>query len=390
MKIAILGVTGSIGTSALNIISRMNEQGYEIKPVLFSAHTNGRALLDLCVKYDVKNALLTEPEAFKSAYSLFKQKGIKLFTDAAEYSHLLKTLNAERALIAQVGAAALPFLLATIEAKVQPVVANKESIVIAGDIVRRALDKNNMRILPVDSEHSAIFQCLEHVKKEHVKHLIITASGGPFYNKKESELEEVDFATASKHPVWAMGEKISIDSATLMNKALEIIEAHYLFDFAPGAIKVAIHPQSIVHSMVELIDGSVIAQMARPDMKLAISYALIYPERFSGAVRPLDFSNGLNISFNAYDKQKFKAVELAYKALDFGRGAEAVLNAANEQAVSSFKEGKIKFTHIVSVVEHALSAWNGIEIGTVDDVLRADKWAREYVADSVNKISSKK
>lgn len=379
MKLVILGVTGSIGTSALKAVDKLNAQGFNIIPVLFSAHTNIEKLLLMSNRYGVTNLLIT---GSCPAETEIKDKNI--LHNVHEYREFLKESRPDRVLIAQVGAAALPYVLATIDEGIDIALANKESLVIAGDIINKRLVSRGVRIFPVDSEHSALFQCLEKVKRDSVSRIILTASGGPFYNRTFDELKDVTFEEAASHPVWNMGAKISVDSATMMNKALEIIEAHYLFRIVPEKIEVVIHPQSIVHSMIETVDGSIIAQLAIPDMQLPIAYALTYPERGRDIIEPIDFSRLTELNFQSCDKEKFPAIELAYISLKKGGGTEAVMNAANEESVYWFSQKKLKFTEIVPIVHRAIDRWQPRQIKNVDDVLAADRWAREFVRKEVN------
>lgn len=380
MRLAILGATGSIGDSALKVIDKLNAQGFKITPVLFSAHTQAEKLKMLCVKYNVHTCLVTG-----GASALETTTGsLTILTNPVEYAQFLKELRPDKVVIAQTGAGALPYLLASIDAGIDIALANKESLVMAGELISRRAAAKNVKIIPVDSEHSAIFQCINNRSADTISRIIITASGGPFYNKNRDELKNVTFEQAAKHPVWKMGKKISVDSATLMNKALEIIEAHYLFNIAPDKIDVVIHPQSIIHSMVEMIDGSIIARMAVPDMQLPIAYSITYPARARGISEPLDFSGIKKLTFLKYNSAAVAAIGLGYAAIKKSGGAEAVLNAANEEAVSLFSKGKILFTDIVPLVRRAMDEWQPIPVEKLGAVLKADKWARDFIKRMVN------
>jgi 1-deoxy-D-xylulose-5-phosphate reductoisomerase len=280
---------------------------------------------------------------------------------------------------ALVGFAGLPPTLAALEAGKNVALANKETLVVAGELIMRTAREARVRLLPVDSEHSAILQCLQGEDSSCVKRLILTASGGPFLNFPEAQLEGVSVSQALNHPTWKMGNKITIDSATLMNKGLEVIEAFWLFGLPPESIEVVIHPQSIIHSMVEFRDGSVKAQMSNPDMKLPIQYALMYPERPAASYRPLDLADLGQLTFQRPDVRRFRCLDLAFRALAMGGTAPAVLNAANEVAVQMFLEGRIPFSAIAGIIEEALLAHTPLHQLTLDDLMRTDRETRALV-----------
>jgi len=273
-------------------------------------------------------------------------------------------------------ARALPPTLAALHAGKEIALATKEVLVMAGELVMRAAGPNGIR--PVDSEHSAIWQCLWGEERKNVRRLIITASGGPFWAHPDLDLDQVTVEQALNHPRWSMGPKITVDSATLMNKGLEVIEAHHLFAVDLDSIGVVIHPQSVVHSLVEFVDGSLKAQLGRPDMRLPIAVALSYPDRLPDAVQPTPIEELSGLEFHALDETRFPSVRLAREAARSGQGHPAVLNAANEEAVSAFLAGELPFSGIVRAVERALSAFPGGG-DTLQDILEADRWAREYV-----------
>ena len=285
------------------------------------------------------------------------------------------------------GASGLLPTMAAIRAGKDIALANKETMVLAGPLVMEEALKKGVRILPVDSEHSAVFQSMAGHRREDIKRIILTASGGPFLNTRAEDLAAVTPAEALNHPRWKMGRKISIDSATLMNKGLEVIEASFLFGVPAEKISVVIHPQSVVHSMVEYMDGSIVAQMSRPDMKGPIAYALGYPERIEAGVEPLGF-DGLNLEFSEPDSGRFPCLGLAYAALKAGGTMPAVLNAADEEAVEMFLKGRIRFTGIYKLISEALQRHTPGGIGSIDDVLEADRWAREAVMASVKRINA--
>jgi len=282
-----------------------------------------------------------------------------------------------------VGAAGLIPTISAITAGKSVALANKESLVMAGKIIVEEARKNGVTILPIDSEHSAIFQVLAGRSKDEVKRIILTASGGPFLNLPYEKMKEVTSAAALRHPTWDMGRKVTIDSASLMNKGLEVIEARWLFDIPTERITVQIHPQSVVHSMVEYIDGSIVAQMGITDMRIPISYALSYPKRLRLDLPPLDLFHMEELTFLPPDMERFPCLGLAYRSMEVGETMPAVLNAANEVAVNSFLEESIKFTDIPAIVEAVMEDHQVKPLTTVDDALRADQWAREKTKEHI-------
>jgi 1-deoxy-D-xylulose-5-phosphate reductoisomerase len=285
---------------------------------------------------------------------------------------------------ALVGGVGLIPTLEALKAKKNLALANKEALVMAGDLIKKQAQKSEVEILPIDSEHVALKQCLMAGKTSEVKNLILTASGGPFYNNKKN-LKSIKVKDALSHPTWNMGKKITIDSATLMNKSLEIIEAHHLFNIPEDKIKVLIHPQSIVHSLVEFVDGSIIAQMSVPNMKLAIQYALFYPERVGAMNLSLDLPKTKNLTFDRPDQKKFHSLKLAYKALNLGGTAPCVLNAANEVAVGAFLKQRLGFVDIIPMVEKVLKSHKVVKNPNLNDILKADDWAREKTSALIEK-----
>jgi 1-deoxy-D-xylulose-5-phosphate reductoisomerase len=284
-------------------------------------------------------------------------------------------------LCASSGTDALEAVLAAIEHGKTIALANKEVLVMAGGIVTSAAARRGVAILPVDSEHNAIHQCLHGCAARDVRRLILTASGGPFRGRSAAELEAVSAAAALKHPTWRMGRKITIDSATLMNKGLEVIEAHWLFGVRANQIEVVIHPQSVVHSMVELTDGSILAQLGVTDMRLPIQYAFSYPERWETPLPPLDLARAGRLDFEVPDTESFPCLRLAYRALEMERSLPVVLNAANEIAVARFLDGRIAFTAIPQVIERTMAAHTAAEVHTLAMVRSVDEWARHHAAD---------
>ena len=352
-KIAILGSTGSIGTSTLDIIRQHPDK---FKVIALVAGTNVEKFRQ-------------QVEEFKPEFAVMKKDGEEAIVEAATLPQVDIVLSAI------VGAAGLKPTYAALRAGKTVALANKESLVAAGCVMIRALEEGGGTLIPVDSEHSAIHQVL-HGKKETVARLVLTASGGPFLKKSAAELEKVTPAEALKHPNWVMGSKITIDSATLMNKGLEMIEARWLFDMPAEKIDVVIHPQSIIHSLVEYIDGSSLAQMGMPDMRVPIAYALAYPDRITTSVASLDLKKIGSLTFETPDTTRFPCLKLAREALAKGDSYPCVLNAANEVAVAAFLDGKISFMDIPRQVEKALSQHQPFALKSLEDVLEVDRWAR--------------
>jgi 1-deoxy-D-xylulose-5-phosphate reductoisomerase len=372
-KISILGSTGSIGTQTLDVISQHPDK---FRVVALAAGKNIDLLKEQILKF---RPLAVSVEDEKSASMLASQIStsqtqILYGQDGAET--LAQMNEADLVVSAMVGASGLRPTLAAAKSGKDIALANKESLVIAGEILTKEVEKNGGRLLPIDSEHSALFQALECGERRHVKRLILTASGGPFLNIPNCELENVSVEVALDHPTWKMGKKITIDSATLMNKGFEVIEAKWLFGFDPEDISVWIHPQSIVHSMVEYIDGSVISQMGKPDMRIPIAFAISYPDRISlncNTVSPESFGK---LSFQDVDFEQFPSLSLAFDALREGGTMPSVMNGANEVAVSAFLSGQMKFTGIVSTVKKVMEVHKTQPANTLDAVLQSDLWAR--------------
>lgn len=375
MKVlSVLGSTGSIGRSVLDVVRQFPDR-FDIAGLAAGANVEllSRQVLEFAPelvsvadkeKADQLKTLL--PERYRSRIVW----GVEGTAQVASLESVAMTVSAI------VGAAGLLPTLAAIEAGKDIGLANKETLVMAGKLVMAAVQRNNVRLLPVDSEHSAIFQALTAGRREDVAKIILTASGGPFLSTKQEALASVTPEQALAHPNWSMGKKISIDSATLMNKGLEVIEARWLFDIAPAAIEVVVHPQSIVHSLVEFQDGSVMAQLGIPDMRIPIAYALSYPERLPLALHPLQLSQCGNLQFFEPDVVRFPALSLAFQALRQGGVRPAVLNAANEVAVEAFLRGRLSFPGIVETVTKVLdNASDGSE-DSLDDILAADAAAR--------------
>lgn len=386
INIAILGSTGSIGTQALEVIAA-NPDLFRVS--VLTAHSNHRLLRKQVEQFRPAVAILTDETAGRQfiAEGLPPRLVFHYGTAALQESAILSEANV--VLNALVGFAGLAPSVACINAGKTLAIANKETLVAAGALVMKLAAQKQVSVIPVDSEHSAIAQCLAGEKSSAIKRLLLTASGGPFRGRKEADLRKVSLSECLKHPNWTMGRKITIDSATLMNKGLEVIEAKWLFDVDYDRIEVVVHPQSIVHSMVEFVDGSVKAQMGLPDMKLPIQYALQPGERLSTAYTRLDFSRALSLTFEPPDVGTFRALPLAYEAGRKGGTFPCVMNAANEVAVQAFIDGKIGFPDMINTVEYALEKHSGTPEPTLEEYFAADAWARtkadEYVDKAVNK-----
>ncbi len=371
-KVSILGSTGSIGVQSLDVIRMFPEK---FKVVALSAGTNIELLKnqidefrpDIASVYNEKDAkALNEINSFGTEI-LYGDNGNKEVAVKSDCDIVISAI---------VGFNGLIPTLEAIRAKKTVAVANKESLVVAGEILTREAVDNNVSIFPVDSEHSAIFQALHCGEKKFLKRVIITASGGPFLDFPKNKLDEVTVEQALNHPTWDMGDKITIDSATLMNKGFEVIEAKWLFDIPTEKISVWIHPQSIVHSMVEYVDGSFISHLGKPDMKVPIAYALSYPERLaleSDTVKPVDFSG---LTFEEVETNKFPALSLAIESVNQGGTYPAVLNAANEVAVNAFLEKKIKFTDISNILSKIMDKHNPLDTNSLENIIEADSWSR--------------
>ena len=378
-NIVILGSTGSIGKSALDLFGKALK---DCRVLALSTNTNILELSKQIKKFKPKYAVVSSPAEAAGLQKKFKQT--KILYGIEGLCRIASIKEADTVLLAVVGAVGIVPLLAAIQAGKRIALANKESLIIAGDIIKAAAVKYKAELIPVDSEHSAIFQALHGNNKEDVKRLIITASGGALKNMTAGEIQNITVEKALAHPTWKMGKKITIDSATLMNKGLEVIEAHYLFDMPYKKIEVIIHPQSVVHSMVEYIDGSIIAQMSKPDMRLPIMYALTYPERRQGVIAPLDLSALKKLDFEKVDFKRFRAFAVALKAGKKGGTMPACMNAANETAVRAFLNNKIKFHEIVPYVEKAVKNHRWIRKPNLEQILATDLATRNYTEGLIN------
>jgi len=380
--VTILGSTGSIGRSALEVISKYRDR---FNVVGLTAKNNIVLLEEQIKAFNPEIAAVADEIC---ALELRKKLGIRVLSGDSGIAEVASYNKADFVLSAIIGFAGLFPTLSSVRAGMTIGLANKESLVVAGEIVMKDAVKSGAKIIPVDSEHSAIFQCLEGRSRESVKRIVITASGGPFLGKGISELKKVTIEEALKHPNWDMGKKITIDSATLMNKGLEVIEAHRLFGFSPDMIDVLIHPQSIIHAMVEWKDSSYIAQLSVPDMKGPIAYALTYPERLDDPMPFLDLSTVGKLTFEKPDTECFPCLLYAYEAMKIGGTMLAVLNAANEVAVAAFLQREIGFNDIPVVINNTMQLHERKPALEIDAVVEADRWAREK-AEEVIKLKVK-
>ena len=382
-KITIFGSTGSVGNSTLDIIN-LHKDKYEL--VGLTINKDYKQLISQIEKYKPKVVAIKDPKAFELFKKEFSCSNVKVLGGE---NCLLDILDFESNFVmaAIVGSAGLLPVIEAANKGIDIGLANKESLVCSGKILQSILKESGATLLPIDSEHNAIFQVFEESNINEVEKIILTASGGPFYGKQKHELMEIKPEQAILHPNWKMGKKISVDSATLMNKGLEFIEAHYLFDIPIEKIEVLIHPQSIVHSCVEYTDGSILSQMGTPDMKTPIAYALSYPKRISAPIKKLDLANIKKLSFHKPDNITFPALNLAIESIKVGGNAPTVLNAANEVAVDAFLQNKISFLSITKVVDLTLNKSNICQINSIDDVINEDFKAREISQELVKKIS---
>ncbi len=380
-----MGSTGSIGQNALQVIQ---DHPGEFDVTCLTARKNVTILLKQARVFRPARVVISEEKAASAAISSFEELGVEVLMGTEALASCLEDDPSELVVNALVGAVGLLPTLTAIRAGKQIALANKETLVMAGELVNREAREHGVKLLPVDSEHSAVFQCLVGESAESVEKIILTGSGGPFLHRDKQSLSDVTVQEALAHPNWRMGRKITIDSATLMNKGLEVIEAFHLFGVPLEKIQVVIHPESIIHSMVVFVDGSVKAQLGVPDMRLPIQYALFYPERKASNYERLDFARLQSLTFFEPDLEKFPCLGLALRALKQGGTAPAVLNGANEMAVRYFLEEKIAFTQIPELIEAALETQSWKANPDVEDILAADKWSRAFVEAQVTGSAS--
>lgn len=388
-RITLLGATGSIGDSTLDVIAKHRD-----KYSIFALTGNRRLdkLASQCCQHSAQYAVVNDEVSAKKLRALIAERNgtTEVLFGQKALSEVAASSEVDIVMAAIVGAAGLMPTLSAVEANKKVLLANKESLVMAGSIFMQALNKSKATLLPIDSEHNAIFQCLpsdHHTKaKSTVKKLILSASGGPFRCWSFEEMQSATPEQACAHPNWSMGDKISVDSASMMNKGLEVIEARWLFDTPVDRIDVLVHPQSIIHSLVQYVDGSTLAQLGNPDMKIPIAHALAWPDRIDSTVADLDLIEIAKLDFEAPDRNRFPCLQLAYDAVSVGGDAPTVLNAANEIAVQAFLERRILFTQIGQVVENTLSKFSFSEPVTLQDVQDTDKRARVICNDIIGQI----
>ncbi|MCK5758782.1 MAG: 1-deoxy-D-xylulose-5-phosphate reductoisomerase [Clostridiales bacterium] len=371
-RVCILGATGSIGEQTLQVC---REARYDV--VAVAANKDYEGLLEVCREFSPTHVALFDP----NAYEIFKGYGCSgnLYEGSEGILELIRNSKADIVVNSIVGSAGILPTLEAIKYSKRLALANKETLVAAGELVMKSAAENNCEIIPVDSEHSAIFQCMQGNNENQVKGIVLTASGGPFRGYSKEMLTNVTLEMALKHPNWVMGNKITIDSATMMNKGLEVIEAKWLFGLEYDQIKVAIHPKSIVHSMVEFVDNSLIAQLGAPDMRVPIQYALTYPDRIRNEFNSLDVFDMGSLEFIKPDLETFRCLKLAYEAGMTGGTMPCVMNAANEEAVKMFLEGKIEFVEIAAIIEKVMGKHKAIAADNIESILECDKEARRAV-----------
>ncbi|MFE0499824.1 1-deoxy-D-xylulose-5-phosphate reductoisomerase [Lysobacter soli] len=382
-RVAVLGATGSIGTSALDVISRHPER---LRACVLAAGSNAVALVELCRRHRPDHAVIADEAAFATLRDGLRDAGLSTQAHCGDdaLEHLVASDECDTVVAAIVGAAGLPSTLAAARAGKRILLANKESLVLAGELLMQAAHAGGATIVPVDSEHNAIFQCLPDAHSHAgLRRILLTASGGPFRGRRREELREVTPEQAVAHPKWSMGPKISVDSATLMNKGLEVIEAHHLFGVDGDRIQVLVHPQSLVHSLVEFVDGSTLAQLGLPDMRTALAVGFGWPERIESGVSGLDMLAHGRLDFEPPDLDAFPCLRLAFEALLAGGTAPAVLNAANEVAVSAFLQRRIGFLAIPALVEDTLAALPSTPATSLAALRDADAQARRHAAQAV-------
>lgn len=394
-QLVILGATGSIGTSTLDVIAR-NPSQFEV--FALTAGENAKSMAQLCLEHHPVFAVMASDNAAEQLKQHLSGTACKTIVRSGteSMSELAAHPSVDAVMSAIVGAAGLIPTLSAVEAGKKVLLANKESLVMSGQLFIDKVKQHKATLLPIDSEHNAIFQCLPGALQgsktnaklaEHgVSKILLTGSGGPFLTRDINTLSTVTVAEAVAHPNWSMGQKISVDSATMMNKGLEFIEAKWLFNCVANDIEVVIHPQSIIHSMVQYQDGSVLAQMGNPDMRTPIAHALAYPQRIDAGVKPLDFSDISDFTFTKPDFARYPNLKLAITACEAGQGATTTVNAANEVAVAAFLKGKIKFTDIYRVNAQTLDATADVNVHTLDEILACDKLAREQAVQQIRKV----
>jgi len=373
-QIAILGSTGSIGTQALGVI---NEHSDLFEVEVLTANNNSALLIEQAKKFKPNTVVITNEDKYKEVDAALFDLGIKVFAGAQSLEEVVEGENIDIVLTALVGYSGLKPTIRAIKAKKNIALANKETLVVAGDLITKLCQEYNVQIYPVDSEHSAIFQCLVGEAYNPIEKIYLTASGGPFRGWAKEKLQKIKKEQALKHPNWEMGAKITIDSATLMNKGLEVIEAKWLFDLKAEQIEVVVHPQSIIHSAVQFEDGSIKAQLGIPDMKLPIQYALGFPERLKNTFKRFNFMDYPNLTFEKPDAKTFRNLQLAYDAMEKGGNMPCILNAANEIAVAAFLQDKIGFLNMSDLIADCMEKITFVSNPTLEDYIATDEATRK-------------
>ncbi len=381
-RLAILGSTGSVGTQALEVVAA-HPGLFEVE--VLSAHRNAALLIEQAKKFKPNAVVVTDESRYKEVKDALLMLPIKVFAGYGSLNEVVQWGTVDTVLGAILGFAGLHSILAAIDAGKRVALANKETLVVAGELVMQRAFEKRATIIPVDSEHSAIFQCMVGEDPARVDKMILTASGGPFLGRKPNYLVNVKASHALQHPNWSMGAKITIDSATLMNKGLEMIEAKWLFGLQNEQIEVVIHPQSIIHSMVQFVDGSVKAQLGLPDMKLPIQYAIAYPHRVANTYKRLDFKDFPKLTFEAPDYKTFRNLAIAKEVLFKGGNAPCVMNAANEMVVNAFLQNKVGFLEMSDMIDKTLEQVPFIEHPTLEDYQQSDAEARTYAMEFIKK-----
>ena len=381
-RIAILGSTGSIGRQALDVV-RQHRDLFDVE--LITANNSSSLLIEQAIEFDANNVVICNEDKYREVADALQPHYIKVFAGMKSVCELVASENIDIILTAMVGFSGLESTVAAIRAGKTIALANKETLVAAGGIVTGLARQNHVPILPVDSEHSAIFQCLQGAYGNTISKIHLTASGGPFRTLDKDRIAAVTFEQALNHPRWNMGRKVTIDSATMMNKGLELIEAKWLFDISPEKIRVVVHPQSVIHSMVEFEDGAVIAQLGHPDMREPIQYALSYPARLTLDNRKLDFAELGELTFSAPDTDRFPALGLAYEAIGKGGNMPCIMNAANEVAVQAFLEGKIGFYDISDIISGTMAGVDFVKEPDLDTIFATNAEALAKAASILDK-----
>ena len=377
-RISILGSTGSIGVNALKVVRDISKS-YEI--VNLSGNMNANLMIKQCKEFQPKSIVMINEEAAEKVQKELINEDIEVLSGRANLLRISKEKNVDLVLNALVGSSGMEPTLEALKAGVDVALSNKESLVVAGDLITSSMKNSGANLFPVDSEHSAIWQCMVGESVNDIEKIILTGSGGPFRKRSIDSFSKITVADALNHPNWDMGKKITVDSATMMNKGLEVIEAYWLFNMHPSQIEIVVHPQSIIHSMIQFKDGSIKAQMGVPDMKIPIQYALTYPHHLEAGWERLDFKLLGDLSFQEPDFDRFPCIQLAYKALDEMGTTPAVLNMANDYCVYKFLNEKIKFIDIPIIIESAMKNHQWVENPNLDYLRELDLWAKNFVND---------